>query len=237
MHTSTGPIVAATLAAAFALVAPVFAAEKTIELPSFTSVHLSSGIDATITVGGAQSIEATAPDAGVLDDMKIRVVKGKLEAWYDWSIFDIFPSNERNVVLTISVPDLAGIDASSGADITVTGMAGDSLALDASSGGGINATGISGKAISLEASSGANIDTSGSCTSANIQVSSGAHIQAKELLCESANAEASSGANANVFASKSVVADASSGGNIVVSGSPPAVESDASSGGDVEVMQ
>ena len=99
---------------AIALMAgPAMAAQKIIELPPFTSVHLASGIDANITVGGTQSIEANALDAGVLDDMKIRVVSGELEAWFDWSIFDIFPSNERGVVLTISVPDLTGVDASS----------------------------------------------------------------------------------------------------------------------------
>ncbi len=255
MQKSTGPIVAATLAATFALVAPVFAAEKTIELPPFTSIHLTSGIDANITVGGTQSIEASAPDAGVLDEMKIRVVNGELEAWFDWSIFDIFPSNERGVVLTISVPDLAAVEAAAGSDIDVTGMAGnsleleassgaridatgvagDSVALEASSGARINATGISGKAIRIESSSGANVEVQGSCTSVSVEASSGSDIDAEDLQCEDASAKASSGADTSVFASKSVVTDASSGGNITVHGSPPQVDNETGSGGDVTI--
>jgi hypothetical protein len=249
-------IFAGMMATTLALMAgPAMAAQKTIELPPFTSVHLTSGIDANITVGGTQSVEADAPDAGVLEDMKIRVVNGELEAWFDWSIFDIFPSNERGVVLTISVPELVGIDASAGADIDVTGMAGDSLdlesssgaridangvagdslALDASSGARINATGVVGKAISIESSSGANVEVDGSCTSASVEVSSGSDIDAKDLQCEDVTAKASSGANTSVFASKSVAADASSGGNITVHGSPARVDDETSSGGDVTI--
>jgi hypothetical protein len=252
MRIYAGLMAAMTLAL---MAGPAVSAQKTIELPPFTSIHLTSGIDANVKVGGTQSIEASAPDAGVLDEMKIRVVNGELEAWFDWSIFDIFPSNERNVVLTITVPDLEGVQASAGSDIDVTGMAGDSLeleassgaridaagvtgdsvALEASSGARINATGISGKAISIETSSGANIEVEGSCTSASVEVSSGSDIDAKDLQCEDVSATASSGADTSVFASKSVVADASSGGNITVHGSPALVDNETGSGGDVTI--
>ena len=171
MHTSTGPIVASALAATFAFLAiPVFAAEKTIELPAFTAVDISSGIDAEITVGPAQSIVAESPDPVVLDRMQIRVVDGQLKAWFDWSIFDVLslgtdrPDHSENH----RFPSSAAAEASSGADVAVTGMTGDALSLEASSGAGLKATGVAGGTVAIEASSGAGVDAAGACTSGSV---------------------------------------------------------------------
>ena len=183
----------------------------------------------------AQSIVAESPDPGVLDRMQIRVVDGELKAWFDWSIFDIFSlGTDRPDHPEITVPELSRAEASSGADVTVTGMTGDALDLEASSGAGLKATGVAGGTVSIEASSGASVDAAGTCTSGTFEVSSGADIEAAELLCADATAEASSGAHADIFASTSINAEASSGGDVTVHGSPAKVDSETSSGGDVD---
>jgi hypothetical protein len=238
MHTPTGPILATALAATFAVLAsPALAAEKTIELPAFTAVDISSGIDAEITVGGTQSIVAESPDAGVLERMQIRVVGSELQAWFDWNILDLFTLGiDRAVTLKITVPELVQAEASAGADIVVTGMTGDALDLEASSGAGINATTIAGGAVSIETSSGASVDAAGTCTTGNFDVSSGADLDTTALLCADADVDVSSGANAEIYASASVVADASSGGDVTVHGSPAKTDGDSSSGGDVTIV-
>jgi hypothetical protein len=228
--------VAAALALSALLIAPPALAEtRTIELPPFTSVSIASGINATITVGGTQSIEAEAPSSDILNELKIQVVNGKLEAWVDWNIFQLFDFGQRRQLhLRIAAPSITALEASSGADIIATGITGDTLSFDASSGASLTANGVIGVRHDLNASSGADLAVDGTCNKASIEVSSGADIHAERLLCSDVEAGASSGADAAVFASVSVKAGASSGGNLVVHGNPPAFEDDTSSGGDVE---
>lgn len=237
MHTPTGPIVASVLAAGLALVASTaLAAEKTYDFPAFTAVDISSGIDANITVGGAQSVVAESPDQGIIDRMQIRVVGSELKVWFDWSIFDIFSLGaDRTVTLKITVPELVQAEASAGSHITVSGMTGGALDLEASSGASLNAAAISGGTVSIETSSGASVAAAGTCTSGSFEASSGASIEAADLLCADASAEVSSGAHANIFASASVKAEASSGAGVTVHGAPPVTDSESSSGGNVTI--
>lgn len=236
MDTATGPILATAFAALAIIANPAFAAEKTIELPAFTAVDISSGIDAEITVGGTQSIVAESPDPGIIDRMQIRIVGSELQAWFDWNFLDLFSLGiDRSIKLTISVPELVQAEASAGADIVVSGMTGDALDLEASSGSDLKASGIAGGTVSVSASSGANLDATGTCTTGSFEASSGADIDAEELLCTDAGVEVSSGANAEIFATGSVNAEASSGADVTVHGAPKQVDSETSSGGDVTV--
>jgi hypothetical protein len=237
MHTSIGPILATALAALGIIASPAIAAEKTFDLPAFTAVDISSGINAEIAVGGAQGIVAESPDPGLIERMQIRVVGSELQAWFDWSLFDLFNLGiDRPVTLRISVPELVQAEASAGADVVVTGMTGDALELEASSGSDIRATAIAGGAVSVSASSGANVDAEGTCTTGDFEASSGADIDAEGLRCADAAVEVSSGANAKISASASVKAEASSGADVTVHGAPEQVDSETSSGGDVTIV-
>jgi hypothetical protein len=225
----------AAAAATLMFAVPAAAESRTIDLPPFTSVDISSGIDAVVTVGGAQSVEAEAPTAEILDEVQFRVENGTLKAWIDWSIFDLFSLGlDRQITLTISALEITGAEASAGADVDVTGAAGGQLYFEASSGADLTATAVAGGAVDLEASSGGGLHLDGTCTNANVGASSGASLDAEKLLCADVVVGASSGADAAVFASASVDAEASSGGHVVVHGNPTKFETDSSSGGDVE---
>lgn len=216
--------------------APAFAASRTIELPPFTSIDISSGIHAEVTVGGSQSVTADSADQSVIDELRIEVRGSTLHAWYEWSIFDVFRiGRDRSITLTIAVPSVDALDASAGALVNVGGLSGDRVALGASSGASLNAIVTSVSFLDLEASSGAALSASGPCVAADVEVSSGARVTADSLLCTDVDAEASSGAQAKVFASGSVKAEASSGGQVIVHGNPPSVDREASSGGNVEL--
>lgn len=227
-------VVAAT--AAVLLATPALGETRTLDLPPFTALDISSGIDAKVTVGPAQSVLLEAADAGLLEEVQIRVEDGVLRAWIDWSIFDLFSAGERDVTLTIEVPALGAVEASAGADVTAEGISGQELSFSASSGADLSVTGVAGGNIRIDVSSGAGARLTGTCTSARFSVSSGADIHAEALHCETVDADASSGAHAEVFAAKSVKAEASSGAGIVVHGNPSSMAQETSSGGDVRLV-
>ena len=66
-----GIIKSAAVLAAFLLATSAFAETRTIELPPFTALDVSSGIDAIVKVGGPQSITAEANDKRMLDDLQL----------------------------------------------------------------------------------------------------------------------------------------------------------------------
>ena len=230
-----GIIKSAAVSAAFLLATPAFAETRTIELPPFTALDVSSGIDAVVKVGGPQSVTAEATDKRMLDDLQLKVENGTLKAYIDWSLFDLFSFGHNGIKLTIAVPSLTRVEASAGADIDADGVTGDALSFNSSSGADLRLTAVAGKSIALNASSGANIKADGTCETGKANASSGSDIEVADLLCATMDANASSGSDLEVHASKSVKANASSGSDLTVVGNPADVKQESSSGGDVRM--
>jgi hypothetical protein len=214
-------------------------AEKIFDLPPFSAISISSGIDAvvTVTAGAAQSVVATSPRQEEIDELQLEVRDGRLHAWTDWNLLELFDfaDGDRQTVITISVPALSAATADSGADIDVSGIGGDAVTLNASSGSDIDARAAAGKVYDLNASSGARLNVEGTCVSATIVVSSGATARADRLLCADVDANASSGSDADVYTSGSFKGEASSGSDVTVYGSPTSTEVNSSSGGDIHI--
>jgi hypothetical protein len=213
------------------------AASKTFELEPFTSVEIGSGINAVVTVGGAQSVVAESPNQSEIDELIVEVRDGKLRATTDWDIFDLFDwaGGDRATKIVISVPALTGVAANSGSDVDVTGLSGENVELNSSSGADLDVTGVTGKAFDLNVSSGADLHVDGTCESAKVNASSGSDLRAEKLLCQTVDANASSGSSADVYATGSLRANVSSGASLNVYGKPATVEDEVSSGGDVEL--
>ena len=226
----------ATVAAVLAAT-PALAVDRTFnDLPAFTSIHIASGIDAVVTVGPAQSVVGSAPEAGDLDELKIEVRDGTLKIWRDWDIFDLFGDmGGRDTHFTITAPSLNSADASSGADVDVSGLSGDKVWLEASSGADLKATDIQAASIDVDASSGADLSANGTCATLDVSVSSGAHAALDNLACTDGEIEASSGSGARVHLSGSLKAEASSGAGITVKGKPANTSVQESSGGSVTI--
>ena len=223
----------AALAGTIGLLAvPALAAEAQFDLEPFTTIDISSGITATVTVGSAQNVRATAPSQEELDELIVEVRDGRLTARVDWNLLD-FMFGERDISVDITVPDLHSVDVSSGADVQLDGLAADALTLNASSGGDLTARAATADSYRIDVSSGADLRIDGQCGSATINVSSGGTLLADALQCQSVEVEASSGGDADVHAGARIKADVSSGGDVRVSGNPPERELDESSGGQV----
>lgn len=227
---------AAASAALLLLAAPALAETRTIELPAFTALDVSSGIDAIVTVGGTQSITAEATDKRLLDDLQIKVEGNTLKAYYDWSLFDIFSFGDRNQIkLTITVPTLTKVEASAGSDVDAAGVTGDALTFNSSSGADLTLSAVAGKSIELNASSGAGLKIDGTCATGKAEASSGSDLDAEHLLCGTMDANVSSGSDLEVYASKSIKANASSGSDVTIHGNPTDVEQELSSGSDIRL--
>lgn len=224
------------------LAGTALADSRTFQLTGFDKVDIATGLDAVVTLGDSFSVAATSGSAQALDSLQIDVKDGVLTARLDQNFLDfilsggligMLLSSGNAVTVEVTLPALAGIDASSGADVRAAGPTGDQLNLNASSGANIEVTDATFGAVRVESSSGADVDISGTADSIVAEASSGAGIDAENLVTAIATASASSGANISVHATASLKAQASSGGDVDVSGNPAKRDVDASSGGDV----
>lgn len=228
-------LAAAAVALLAAAPATTFAADRAYnDLPPFTAVDISSGIDAVVTVGGSQSVTAVAPNAADLDELNVEVRDGTLKIWRDWDFFDLFEGiGERETRFTIAAPALNSAAASSGSDVDVSGLSGETVWLESSSGADLKATDIQATNVDVDVSSGADLKANGTCTTLDLNVSSGADAELGDLACTNAEVEASSGSDVTLRVNGSLKAEASSGAGISVKGKPAKTEIDESSGGSV----
>ncbi len=178
-------------------------------LSGFTRVAANAGTNVEVVVGPAFSVDVTGRDA---DRIVTRVSGDRLivepvrsNSW--------FQRGPRDARVRVTMPRVEGLSASSGADLT--------------------ATGIDSPNIVLDSSSGADLRVSGRCGSFTADASSGSDIRAEGLRCENGSVDVSSGADVRVYASGRLNVDASSGGGVVTYGDPGLGDVDLSSGGSV----
>lgn len=229
-----GTIIAAALAAAV-LTTPAFAETRTAELPAFTAIDVSSGIDAKVSIG-PQSVTAEARNAADLDELKLVVEGGVLRAYTEWSLFDIFdPGIDREIRVTISAPALTGIAASAGSDVEAVGITGDNLKFTSNAGSDLTLTGLVGKVVTLESNAGADLTAEGTCETATVKADAGSDLRAAGLKCADVTVGGAAGSDIEVFASNSVKADAFAGTEITVSGNPGTVTQNANAGGEIKM--
>ena len=237
MHSTATALAVAFAAAAIAALAPAAARADTVnfDLSGFSQVDISTGIRATITVGAAHSVVAEgAKDE--LDELVVRLEGTKLHAYIDRSIFNLFDVFGHGVVhLAITMPAIDSVEATSGANVSVAGAEAELLRLDASSGAVIEAAAVEAGRVEIDLSSGARIRAEGNCEAVVADASSGANLEAGALNCATAQVEASSGGHAEVFATESVTAKASSGGYVGAAGRPAQIDRSESSGGRIVV--
>lgn len=203
-------------AAVVALTAGLFAFRASAEtrsyndLSGFSEISSSAGVKVVLKQGPF-SVMAENAD-GKFDKLRIEKSGSRLEIGRKHEFFDWGPGPRYTV--TVSAPDISGINASSGSNL--------------------DGRGISFRNIEVHVSSGANVNLDGQCGALEVHVSSGADFRGEGLKCESASVHASSGALAHAFATKVAKGDASSGGDVIFHGNPASFEKDTSSGGRVK---
>ncbi|GJL91568.1 head GIN domain-containing protein [Hyphococcus sp.] len=210
----TTKLIAISSAVSLTALTLAHAETQTFDFTGFSEIDASAGTDVKVTVGGDYSIRAEG-DAEALERLRVEL-RGetlKIGRQNDRSFFTM--GRKWRVMVYVTTPSLSGVDVSSGADLT--------------------ASGIDAKEFTASVSSGADATLSGTCNNLRADGSSGADLKAADLKCSSAIADVSSGADLDIYASDSVTADASSGGDITVYGGPKNTNIDKSSGGGVSI--
>lgn len=201
---------------ALGLAGPAAAESKTYNLSGFSEIDISAGLSAEIAVGGAYAVRAEG-DPEALERLDLRVEGGALilarkrQMGWGWK------NSHGRLTIYVTTPKLDGVEASSGASASASGVDAPEFRADVSSGASFSVTGVCG-ALRSDASSGASLD-------------------ARDLKCQSLSADASSGASITAFASERVDASASSGASVRVRGGAKRVNADKSSGGSVSVSE
>lgn len=220
-------------------------ASRSYDLTGFDVVDVSTGVRAIVTTGGAFSVRVEGRDDETLDRLDVSVVGGRLHIGFARNFMDfIFNGGlmdmirfgaDFNIVAYVSLPNLNGAEASSGARVEASNVKSDRLRVDASSGAEITLLAVSGGDVRAQASSGARLELEGTALELDGSASSGGRLRADRLSSERGRLEASSGGNLESTVTSRVRAYASSGGHIDVLGNPAERDIDSSSGGHVSI--
>lgn len=218
--------------AAFALAGLAHAETRTFEVGSFSNIDISAGLDLNFQSGTSQSV--TVENAkGDFSDIEVEV-RGdtlvlKRKKRMNWG------QRRAQYGITVTAPVISGLEASSGSDVSGSGMSGENIRIDVSSGADVSVTGVNGGTVTIQTSSGSDASVSGSCATVRADSSSGSDLVARDLVCQNGEADASSGSDISIHVTGTVRADASSGGDVEVFGNPVDVTTDKSSGGSVTI--
>ena len=203
-------------------------------LPAFHALHVSTGIELTLTSGDAQRVEASADTPENLGHLITTVADGVLEVKFEWLQSQPWRGTNKghHLQVAITAASLTGIAASSGASVRVLGTYPTTdLELRTSSGASFKGE-VAVNALEARLSSGSEAVVSGTTRRVSVRTSSGSSFDGHRLQAEVGEAAASSGGSVSVGVQQSLDAQASSGGSVRYSGSPE-VSKRTSSGGSV----
>ncbi|GAA4280997.1 head GIN domain-containing protein [Gaetbulibacter aestuarii] len=174
------------------------------------SVYLTQGNDTKISVEADENLQELILVEVEDDVLKIHTKK------------NIGRSKAKNVI--VHFRDISGISGSSGSSIKSTNtIATKHLDVNGSSGSSIKLD-VATEVLDCHSSSGSNVKLAGETDRLIADASSGSQIKAQDLIAQVSNADASSGANISVNTKESLVAKASSGGNVSYYGNPKTIE-------------
>jgi len=195
----------------------------------FTALSASNGFEVEVKIGPVQEVTVEADD-NLMKYIRTEVSGSTLKIRTE----DLHNLSNAHLKVYITTPELKSITASSAADVKVLDLlkGTGTLSFNASSGAGIEAE-VDAPEVNAGSSSGSTVRLSGKTKNYKAESSSGASIKTNDLLAENTDVSVSSGANADVYASVSLVAEASSGGEVVYYGAA-SVKKSVSSGGSVE---
>ena len=195
---------------------------------NFTAISASNAIEVQVKIGSPAAVKIEADDN--IMEYVVATVNGntlKLGLQNGTNISD------ANIKIYVTVPEISQLRASSACTIQVIDVIKNNgkLSFDASSAADIKAV-VDAPEVDVEASSSGTVSLSGKTQNYTVNVSSAGNVKTMELMAENTDASSSSAGTAQVHASVSLKANASSGGVInYTGGATPNVST--SSGGSV----
>lgn len=202
--------------------------EKRIVEGEFESVEVSNAIDLIIEQADKSEISVEADD-NLQKHIITKVENGTLVISCDKNSF----INTRSKKVTVKMPKISQLEATSGASITSKNvLKGENIKLNSSSAASIDVR-VEADKITCDTSSGSSVTVNGIALKIKTTASSGSKIDSQNLQANEVIAAVSSGASISVHPIVSLKAEASSGGSINYDIIPKSVQKKISSGGSI----
>ncbi|MCM4163365.1 MULTISPECIES: head GIN domain-containing protein [unclassified Arenibacter] len=196
---------------------------------NFTAISASEGLNVYVAQGDDFEIVVEA-DENILALIGTEIKNGTLRI----HAIENIGRATKNVHVTL--PVITALETSSGAALsTINAIAVQNIELNSSSGSNLQIGELKANKVIAESSSGAHIKVGGETETFSSNASSGSGIKAENLSASKCNASASSGAGITVNASETLIAKATSGGEIRYTGNAK-VEHEKSSSGSVSAL-
>lgn len=194
----------------------------------FKSIEVNNAIDLVIEQSDKTEIVVEADD-NLQKHITTKVKNGTLVISCDKNSF----TNMKSKKVTVKMPLIHELEANSGSTITSNNtLKGEYIRLNTSSVATMDIT-IESDNITCDTSSGSSITLNGKALQIKTNASSGSEIKADHLLANEVTAAVSSGATINVHPIVSLIAEASSGGNINYNIQPKTIQKNTNSGGSI----
>jgi hypothetical protein len=201
------------------------AAAENRDIAPFNSIHVASGIRATVSIGSHGPVHVEA-DSEVLPLVDTRVEDGTLHVGFKPH------SGLRNtgeVTVSVQTPELRAVAGSAGALVKATMTKADEAGLSASGGSELHVRGIDARTLVAKASGGGVLQVAGRADTVELQLSGGSHFDGPQFEARDVHVEGSGGAVADLRATANVRGTLSGGSEMHVRGGARA--SVATSGG------
>lgn len=199
---------------------------ETRTLPTFKRVSLNSGIEATIVVGGKQSVSVKAM-SNLVKAVKTKVVDGVLTV----DIEDTM-SSKQPIQVFITVPSLTSLSANGGVSANVIGVKAPSFAYSGDGGSSVQFNGDIDK-LDVNLNGGAQLDLKGSARSASIKTDGGCTMNARKFAMGAVKVASGGGSSVQLGKTSSLDAKADGGATINYQGSTKVIRAEADASGTI----
>ena len=183
-------------------------------VPAFSSVHISAGMHATVTIGPQKPVHIEA-DEEVLAALETVVEDGALQVRFkhhdNWH-------GSHSVKLTIQTPQLHEVGASGGSIVDAAFTKADRSQIQSSGGSEIRVRGVDALQLSVQASGGSVVDVAGSADSLDLQLSGGSQLHGRDFSARDAEVQGSGGSEAELKVSGKLRGGLSGGTQLHVTG-------------------
>jgi len=197
-------------------------------VPEFTGIHVSAGIQAKISIGG-RSVTVRGDD-NVVPLVRTEVHGGRLDIGWEPNTSH---TTRSSLQVIISAPRVDDLEASGGAGIEGAVASGDSLRIDASGGSHIRVS-AERKQIEVQGSGGAVLTLEGRADAIRLHASGGTVVKAARLSVGTVELEGSGGATLSIDAAAAVRGSLSGGSTARVG---PRAKVDVHTSGGSEVLR
>ncbi|HYZ90214.1 MAG TPA: DUF2807 domain-containing protein [Myxococcales bacterium] len=191
-----------------------FAASQDRDVPAFDSIHVASGIRASVTIGPQKALHVEAAD-DVLPLVETLVEDRTLHIGF--KPHSILRSTGE-VTVTAQTPELHAVAGSGGAMVKASLTRASESALAASGGSEIHVRGVDARKLVAKASGGSVLQVAGRAEEVELRLSGGSHFDGPQLEAHDVDVEGSGGAVAELRATRNVSGGLSGGSEMHVRG-------------------